>query len=191
MLAGLPPASPSSSTAAAAVPAVGTLASTTWKAIVACRRVAVAVRHREGRAGRRNRARRRGVRRERVRAVGLHLDEAGANVDRLRVAVRAEHQQRAVDVGHRGAVGAASKVQRAGHRRPFRDVLRGLGAAAGPSSSTLIFNTFEAVTPAALVTTTLKPSNIPSSVPVEFAFGWSTVLLPAYSSSRSPPADCP
>ena len=34
MLAGLPPASPSSSTAAAAVPGVGTLASTTWKAIV-------------------------------------------------------------------------------------------------------------------------------------------------------------
>ena len=50
VLAGLPPASPSSSTAAAAVPGwLGTLASVTWKIDRRRRRVAVAVRHRVGR----------------------------------------------------------------------------------------------------------------------------------------------
>ena len=127
MLAGLPPATPSSSTAADATAARRAVGVNHLEGDRGRRRVAVAVGHRIGRRDRRNRARRRSVGRERVLARRLHLEQAGANVDRLRVAVTPKHQRRAVDVRHRRAIGAWRKVQLPGDRRAFRDVLRSLG----------------------------------------------------------------
>ena len=43
------------------------------------------------------------------------------------IAVAVEHQHRATDVRDRGTVGALHEVQRAGDRRAFRNILRGLG----------------------------------------------------------------
>ena len=102
---------PSSSTAADATAARRRVGVSHLEGDRGRRRVAVAVGHRIGRRDRRNRARRRSVRRERVLARRLHLEQAGANVDRLRVAVTAKHQRRAVDLRHRRAIGAGRKVQ--------------------------------------------------------------------------------
>ncbi len=53
---------------------------------------------------------------ERVAAVRLHLDDAGADADRLRVVGigSVEDQRNAVDVRHGCAVGAGHEVERAG-----------------------------------------------------------------------------
>ena len=109
---------PSTTETSSSVTTVASLVVQNRKAESSCRGIAVAVRHCVGAAGRTTRqvdvVR---LRREDVGSVGLHLDCAVRDGDRLREAVATEVQRRAIDVRNRRAVGPCQEVQCAGNRR--------------------------------------------------------------------------